>query len=401
MEQVSKRRDPAESYPNATLVSDWDVVAENWTALRSLGEDCEPRFHHVYGHQDDKHDYDDLTLEAQLNVDADQLAEEFLQLHLDDVDYCMVPPLPTSGIQLNLKQGTVTHHLKRDIRLARTTEPLEEYLCNKNEWDQPVFESVDWQAHGKALTRQKKHKVTFVKYLHGLLPVGRMVNRYDKKYPKDCPSCETTQEETCDHLHKCPAPSREAWRKDTISELKQKLEKLETAQPIMELFLEGMTAVLQDRPIETIRIPPGLEDLAAAQAQIGWSQLLKGRMSVMWRQLQQAHLGHRATAKHNGMTWVTDVIDTVFCRWWTLWTSRNDDRHGRDKESQAEAAKAQAIREVKLLYDMKDSVLPQHRGILQQPLEQKLQWNKSYLRAWINTFKPLLEKGYNTAMETG
>jgi hypothetical protein len=38
-------------------------------AIRALGRPS--TFAHVKGHQDDHHDYEDLSLEARLNVDAD------------------------------------------------------------------------------------------------------------------------------------------------------------------------------------------------------------------------------------------------------------------------------------------------------------------------------------------
>jgi hypothetical protein len=56
-------------FPNFTLLPDWDMTNEIAETLRLLP--TPPLLVHVKGHQDDHHDYSELSLEAQLNVDAD------------------------------------------------------------------------------------------------------------------------------------------------------------------------------------------------------------------------------------------------------------------------------------------------------------------------------------------
>ena len=64
-----------ESFPKGTLAADWDVIneiAETLTKMR-----IETSFHHVKGHQDNKVGYENLTLEARLNVNADAEAGKY------------------------------------------------------------------------------------------------------------------------------------------------------------------------------------------------------------------------------------------------------------------------------------------------------------------------------------
>ena len=101
-------------YPNSTLDSEWDILIEIWTTIAAMDPDSRPAISHIKSHQDDKKPCADLPLRAQLNVDADKLAKEIISDH-PNMDYSQVPLLPTSGIQLNLSKGTVTHGLKRVI----------------------------------------------------------------------------------------------------------------------------------------------------------------------------------------------------------------------------------------------------------------------------------------------
>ena len=62
-------------YPNATMGADWDVLQAIVTLLQKF--DKLPSLLHVKGHQDKDTSYANLSLAAQLNVDADKLAGEY------------------------------------------------------------------------------------------------------------------------------------------------------------------------------------------------------------------------------------------------------------------------------------------------------------------------------------
>jgi hypothetical protein len=59
-------------FPNNTLEADWDVVHMIVRTIRQ--SPCRVRLQHIKGHQDDNKPYDDLSLDAQLNCDADHEA---------------------------------------------------------------------------------------------------------------------------------------------------------------------------------------------------------------------------------------------------------------------------------------------------------------------------------------
>jgi hypothetical protein len=69
------------NYPtNMTLDPDWDVINEiRWTLEKGRLEGG-TIFHHIPGHQDRKKPYAELSLQAQLNVDADRLATRYQAL---------------------------------------------------------------------------------------------------------------------------------------------------------------------------------------------------------------------------------------------------------------------------------------------------------------------------------
>jgi hypothetical protein len=105
---MTKQLQNKDTYPNHTLSAEWDIIAEMKTTMAKDDLWNTTQFHHIKGHADKNKPYDKLTIQQQLNVDADKLVGAYIQHHQDD-DYSIVPLLPTSGAQLNMKGGTVTH----------------------------------------------------------------------------------------------------------------------------------------------------------------------------------------------------------------------------------------------------------------------------------------------------
>ncbi len=73
--RVTKCLPYPEPFPNHTLLSDWDVTHQIADTLRQTA--ILLTLKHVKGHQDDTTPYRDLSLEAKLNVDADEEAGEY------------------------------------------------------------------------------------------------------------------------------------------------------------------------------------------------------------------------------------------------------------------------------------------------------------------------------------
>ena len=66
----------SQQFPNATLAPDWDVMAEIQYSIRSP-PDTQYTAHWIKSHQDNNTSYENLTLAAQMNCDADMLASDF------------------------------------------------------------------------------------------------------------------------------------------------------------------------------------------------------------------------------------------------------------------------------------------------------------------------------------
>ena len=228
-------------FPNATMSSEWDVIAKIRASILQLGTSS-PQLEHVLGHQDKDTPYVQLPLSAQLNCDADKEAATFLSEHPDE-DFKNAPVFPTSGCQLQLVTGTVTYDIKQSLQHARHAPPLQARLCLRHAWSDEEFHDVDWISHSRALKRHDKHRVTMVKYLHDWLPLGKRVHTYNKKYPASCPSCNAPVEDRT-HFWACPSEERHTWKRGAYQSIKKYLQTNNTAPDLQTLMLDGLQMVL-------------------------------------------------------------------------------------------------------------------------------------------------------------
>ena len=192
-------------FPNDTLKTDWDIINE----IVSLMKSSKQRITWIKGHQDEGKRVDELSLPAQLNCEADALANE-IQQHPFDWEINSLPP-PHNPIQVHHHQKTITSHLKRTLRTMIKSKTLIDHVTKRAKWDPDTVHFVDWQSHQRAITTSKLPARFITKFIHQILPTGKVVHRYKPYYNAGCPSCDEQCEDQF-HLLTCPAAEQKKWK---------------------------------------------------------------------------------------------------------------------------------------------------------------------------------------------
>lgn len=89
-----------------SITSEWDFIHPITMTLKSLSSQFSVA--HVKGHQDNDKPSEQLSLQAQLNVRADTLAEEYMSSTTTMMDSGIL--IPMSQVQLCLSEVEITHH---------------------------------------------------------------------------------------------------------------------------------------------------------------------------------------------------------------------------------------------------------------------------------------------------
>ena len=247
------------------------------------------------------------------------------------------------------------------------------------------------------------------------MPLGSRVHKYDKKYPPHCPSCHDPKE-NWEHFWRCQTHARLTWRRQFLKDLNQKLIDLKTGPEVRTLLVEKLRAVLDGKPTITIPVDSSLEEIGTQQDQIGWDQIMQGRLGWAW----QTHARTQPDKSGTKGNWTSEVISFIFNNWWKLWESRNQDRHGRDLATRIQTQALQTDRELAMFYEEFSGQVPQELSwILDTSLETHRKRPTAATRQWLNTWRPIVEDTvkvnrnpegdpnnpenypYSTALETG
>ncbi|KAI2491344.1 hypothetical protein MHU86_23226 [Fragilaria crotonensis] len=161
-------RDPLEPdpvrLPLDPLSPEWDLLVN---IRRLLHEMPGLKLQHVRGHQDRRTAYQRLTLLAQLNVDADDRANQFQREHGDIRPFALLTE--GAGVHFITPHGTITSNYKRAIRQHQATYgPLLTYIQIRNGWSQSTIECINWQAHGACLKKRMTKRDHYIKLVHGI-----------------------------------------------------------------------------------------------------------------------------------------------------------------------------------------------------------------------------------------
>jgi hypothetical protein len=120
------------------------------------------------------------------------------------------------------------------------------------------------------------------------LPTASMVSRWGPTTPSDCPRCHQSAE-TFAHLLRCGSPKVVLWRSQVMQDLRHLcLTKWNSRYGLVEVLCAGLEGWFQGNPLlDPVNFPPPLHP---QQNEMGWDQLFRGRMSVLWSNLQHSHV---------------------------------------------------------------------------------------------------------------
>ena len=176
-ESMIKKLDAFSEYLTAkckmTVHPEWDVLS----ALNNILEIYlrQPTITWVESHHDENNKVTELTLDALLNIEADDLATRGLQSG-DWKD--RVPMDPMMYVQVHIQGRTITRDLKRTVQRIIRTEPLMKYYIERFKCRNLTCKQIDWEVFGWAYKTRIKKKFGWSNEYHlKNLPTGDRMKR--------------------------------------------------------------------------------------------------------------------------------------------------------------------------------------------------------------------------------
>jgi hypothetical protein len=390
---------PDDLPPLDPMIPEWDLLTEIRNTLRGL-----PFVQLVYvkGHQDNDKSYRQLSQMAQMNVDADHMAGRY-QTELGRA-HPFALMSPTTGAHLIYPEGTLTARYVTNIRRRATSSQLQQYIKHKYGFEDNVMQSINWSAHGKSMQLFIKKRVHITKMVHECLPTLGRLNRFDKGH-RTCPCCPCLTEDR-DHVIKCGAASRQRWRDKFLQEINMFHDKAETYPLLRHLWNEAIQEWLRtDEPdilVSPVLYHTDVREVIIQQNRIGWRQLINGRFSTAWSLIQEEYYRRlrqqTGTAdRRSGETWQKQFIVKIWKQWEKLWKLRNEEVHGRDIETRAQAERQEIQRELREVYNNRNQMEPRIQELLYREEHQHMQRPLWVTRNWLATNAPVFRESMRRA----
>ncbi|MGV2339258.1 MAG UNVERIFIED_CONTAM: hypothetical protein LVR18_36350 [Planctomycetaceae bacterium] len=299
----------------------------------------------VRGHQDAHNDYSDLSREAKLNIDVDELATNH-RLTRNSQPMRNVQHLSSQKVTMTINGQRFPTNWDTNIRWTINGTYLKVYLQSKYNWSDATWQSIDHDhlyQHMRSLTHSVR--VQRLKFMYDMQPLGYKKQQMSQFVHNDvianCPCCQNMIE-TPHHLIHCKSnPARSLAMVELTSQSKREshpyttavLDCIEQWLTNPELHPTTKTSISPNvGNFEQIMKPHMLQILESAlqeQEQIGWHNFIKGYQSKVWRELAHTNMdspGVQASS-HDGDRRMSDVYSRVAAFVTQIWKGRNEALH--------------------------------------------------------------------------
>ncbi len=275
--------------------------------------------------------------------------------------------------------------------------------------------AINWDAHGKALSRLSNRRIQLIKMCNEILPTASITSRYDPNASPVCPICKAEDEDR-DHVMRCADTTKAKLRQHFISSVQKRCTEMKTREMLTTILTDGLTQWFNDKELAPTDYPPLFRLLIQQQNELGWRQLFNGRFVSEWQRLQNQHLRTNGIQEITltGQSWTTSMIVLLWKEFFDIWGQRNDQVHGNDKRTTDTAKRSKTVSHIKYLHTKTPEVLAAHRSIMfmrthedtthesngheDTALDDILQTKTTnYLQNWVNTWKPAIEASIKAA----
>ena len=232
-----------EPYPNETLTSEFDVSEQIYITQKD--NSIRAHFRWVKGHQDNNTKYEDLPLEAQLNIDADELAGEYQEEQ--GQFHPMIHTLPSCPAMLSKGGISVTSNYRKQLIRAYVEPKYMEYLQYKFGWSNDTITGIVWKCL-KLATQRINRDVLLTKICNDLLPTATVLRK--RKYPNSDKCVMCNKQETRDHMMICEAQSQIKWRRSCMSAIRKQMDKMGTESELKVMISTAIAECLETGQVD-------------------------------------------------------------------------------------------------------------------------------------------------------
>jgi hypothetical protein len=374
-------------------------------------------YSHVRAHQDRILPWSMLTLEQQLNVICNELANGAVARYLSEGVHHLGPKfLPFKKVAVVLDGVKLTTDVGSEVQYCLGKEDAERFYTKPRDvirgtnrgglgWSSDRFHSVAWQALDLALkSKPDMFQLWLSKQCIGICATRQNMARIQDILDDECPNCLQPRE-TSDHLNRCPDVGRTFLFRDSISAIFQWMHEYNHTDSELAYWLEkyliyrgtlSMTALITKGGGGS----PQLMTAAASQDLIGWTEFLHGKISVNIESIQHIHCT-LSPCRITGSDWMKAMSSHLMQASHCQWIFRNFTLHDKQRGYLRLKHCKDLLRELDKLIDTPSDDIPEESRYLLELDYSKL-YNASFERQsyWVLAMKAARRAGRRASAST-
>ena len=333
----------------------------------------------------------ELLIEALLNIEADRLAGDFQDQ--EGKNRPIVTMLPCCPAMLDIKGVSITSRIFYQLVREHTKATLLKQIQTKEKWDDVTATSIAWRSLSIAITRIDRN-VVITKVCNGILPTMKVLHKMKQSFNKKCPLCSQTESQ--EHMLLCNDASRLNLRRTLVKNLWIEAKKKQTCEALTDHLCSAITEWLDTGIVQVQKYPEPIRATLLSQTDIGWYNMLRGRLSNKWLQqyeLTKLRSSTEGTRPCEPFVWGAKIIELLLRFHIKLWEQRNKEVHGDDRNKSTDNFKRRKLQyEIRKLQRFKRKARPHDeflfvhlKTFLKSDTDTLLTYFKSHKKAIANS----------------
>ena len=354
-------------------------------------------YKHVYGHQDNRKRWEQMTLLEQLNCKCDSLAKAaLLQGTISDAQLDIDRQrLPLESAAVFYNKTKLNSECGSEIRYQMGRRDARHFYLSELGWFAATFDSVDWESRDVVLSgTSDMFRIWLCKQCSSFCATGKNMGRWFGSEATQCPNCEEDNE-TARHLLHCPAPGRSAFFRDEVQALQGWLGKDHT-DPLLGAALSEYIALRGSATLTSIVSPTrdaALLRLAQSQDLIGWDHMMEGKVTLLLKEYQHAHL-LTSRSMLTAADWMKQFLTQLLHVTHGQWIYRNVSRHHLQHGLLKDLERTTLLREIdKYLSLSPDDVPEESKFLLEIDFHQLRTATTEKQSYWVHAMRAAIRAG--------
>ena len=369
---------------------------------------------HVKAHLDDHLAWDELTAVQQLNVHCDSLAKQAVQSWITQPSTRSAHDqlLPREQAAVFVAGEKQTSDTAAAIRFELGTIEARRFftrpICIKQNtntgglgWHGCRFDTTDWKTLDRVLTsKPMTYRVWLAKQTVGVCATRRNVARYQGVDDDRCPNCLVGPERST-HLNLCLEEGRSLLFREAVTELEDWMGKNERTEAELRYFLAKFLHFRGERSMCSLgQMSVAVREIAEDIDQIGWIDILHGRIPISLRHFQQGYCAS-INSRMNGADWAKAFVTKLLEISHGQWLYRNFSLHNKVKGHLALTEQAAVLSEIATLACSKpEDVPPISRFLLELEVGRLDAQSLAQQKYWVTAMKAALKAGRRSSPQT-